>query len=231
MTLELYKNTFVILEEADAYFDERFGSDKWTDESQKINNETKEKLLITASRKISALDFVGSPLDVGSFYGIYNRVFYRQYNTFYYWCGNSGQRQRLVCRCRRGIGAEFRRAGTGDRAYIGEHRHKSAGIGIQLVRFVLWREQFCYRQYSGQQHGKYRFDFRCRIVAGRSDLFQASGGLAGYDFFAGAGRIFDAVVSFRCRYARRGQGLWQNWRGDTSGAVRCLQLCTLQKER
>lgn len=65
MTLELYKNTFVSLEDADVYFDERFGSDKWTDESQKINNETKEKLLITASRKISALDFVGSPLDVG----------------------------------------------------------------------------------------------------------------------------------------------------------------------
>ena len=61
MTLELYKNTFVTLEEAEAYFDERFGSDKWVES----DNLAKEKLLITASKKISALDFVGSPLEVG----------------------------------------------------------------------------------------------------------------------------------------------------------------------
>lgn len=61
MTIELYKNTFVTLDEAETYFDVRFGSDKWTD----VDDSTKEKLLVTASRKISALDFVGSPLEVG----------------------------------------------------------------------------------------------------------------------------------------------------------------------
>jgi len=64
MALELYKNTLVTLDEAELYFDERFGSDDWIDESKKPDNSIKEKLLITASRKISALDFVGSPLDV-----------------------------------------------------------------------------------------------------------------------------------------------------------------------
>ena len=61
MTLELYKNTFVTLDEAEGYFDVRFSSDKWVG----IDDLTKEKLLITASRKISALDFIGSPLEVG----------------------------------------------------------------------------------------------------------------------------------------------------------------------
>lgn len=62
MTLKLYKDTFVLLDEAEAYFDERFDSQKWIDIS---DNLVKEKLLITASKKISAFDFVGSPLDVG----------------------------------------------------------------------------------------------------------------------------------------------------------------------
>jgi len=62
MALELYKNTFVTLDEADVYFDERFDSQKWVDI---LDISIKEKLLITASKKINALDFVGSPLDVG----------------------------------------------------------------------------------------------------------------------------------------------------------------------
>ena len=62
MALELYKNTFVTLDEAEVYFDERFDSQKWVDI---LDISIKEKLLITASKKINALDFVGSPLDVG----------------------------------------------------------------------------------------------------------------------------------------------------------------------
>lgn len=63
MTLELYKNTFVTLEEAEAYFDERFGSEKWFDKD--LADKTKEQLLVTASKKISSFDFVGSALEPG----------------------------------------------------------------------------------------------------------------------------------------------------------------------
>lgn len=63
MTLELYKNTFVTLEEAEAYFDERFGSEKWFDKD--LTDKTKEQLLVTASKKISSFDFVGSALEPG----------------------------------------------------------------------------------------------------------------------------------------------------------------------
>lgn len=63
MTIELYKNTFVTLAEAEAYFDERFDSDKWFDED--LSEKTKEQLLVTASKKISSFDFVGSALEPG----------------------------------------------------------------------------------------------------------------------------------------------------------------------
>ncbi len=63
MTLELYKNTFVTLDEAEAYFDERFDSEKWFDEN--LTDKAKEQLLITASKKISSFDFVGSALEPG----------------------------------------------------------------------------------------------------------------------------------------------------------------------
>jgi len=46
MALELYKNTLVTLDEAELYFDERFGSDDWIDESKKPDNSIKEKLLL-----------------------------------------------------------------------------------------------------------------------------------------------------------------------------------------
>lgn len=53
MTLVLFQNSFVTLEEAEAYFDERFDSDKWTNPDSKPEDGVKEKLLITASRKIN----------------------------------------------------------------------------------------------------------------------------------------------------------------------------------
>ena len=62
MTLVLFQNSFVTLEEAEAYFDERFDSDKWTNPDSKPEDGVKEKLLITASRKINRFDFVGKPL-------------------------------------------------------------------------------------------------------------------------------------------------------------------------
>lgn len=65
MTLELYKNSFVTLEEAEVYFDERFDSDAWTNPDSKPDDGVKEKLLITASKKINAFDFVGAPLEKG----------------------------------------------------------------------------------------------------------------------------------------------------------------------
>lgn len=60
MTIELYKNTFVTLEEAQNYFDERFNSDVWSD----LDTDVQEKLLVSASKKVSRFDFVGKPLSV-----------------------------------------------------------------------------------------------------------------------------------------------------------------------
>lgn len=60
MTIDLYKNTLVTLEDAQIYFEERFDSEKWFEQDE----ETKEKLLTTASKKISKFDFVGNPLDI-----------------------------------------------------------------------------------------------------------------------------------------------------------------------
>ena len=59
MTIELYKNSFVTLEEAENYFEERYDSDVWF----KQKEEDKEKLLISASKKINTFDFVGEPLE------------------------------------------------------------------------------------------------------------------------------------------------------------------------
>lgn len=59
MTIELYKNSFVTLEEAQNYFDERYDSDEWF----QLEDTEKEKLLITASKKINTYDFVGSQLE------------------------------------------------------------------------------------------------------------------------------------------------------------------------
>ena len=58
MTIELYKNSFVTLEEAENYFEERYDSAVWF----KQKEEDKEKLLISASKKINTFDFVGEPL-------------------------------------------------------------------------------------------------------------------------------------------------------------------------
>lgn len=55
MSLELYKNSFVTLEEANDYFEDRFESESWS----LLEDTDKEKLLITASQKINAFDYVG----------------------------------------------------------------------------------------------------------------------------------------------------------------------------
>lgn len=65
MTLVLFENSFVTLEEAEAYFDERFDSDAWNDATSAPDDITKERLLISASKKINSLDFVGSALEPG----------------------------------------------------------------------------------------------------------------------------------------------------------------------
>ncbi len=59
MSIELYKNSFVTLDEANSYFQERFDSDKWFE----LDVELQEKLLITASKKINKADFIGQKLD------------------------------------------------------------------------------------------------------------------------------------------------------------------------
>lgn len=56
MTIELYKNSFVTLDEAQVYFEERYDSDEWFN----LTDDEKEKLLITSSKKINAFDFVGN---------------------------------------------------------------------------------------------------------------------------------------------------------------------------
>ena len=59
MTIELYKNSLVTLDEAQNYFEERYDSNKWFEQDEK----TQEKLLITASKKLSKFDFVGVPIN------------------------------------------------------------------------------------------------------------------------------------------------------------------------
>ena len=58
MTIELYKNSLITLEDAELYFEERYDSDKWFE----LDEANKQKLLITASKKMNAFDFVGNPL-------------------------------------------------------------------------------------------------------------------------------------------------------------------------
>lgn len=59
MTIVLYKNSLVTLEEAENYFDVRFNSGDWYG----LEEKDKEKLLITASQVLSRFDFVGCPQD------------------------------------------------------------------------------------------------------------------------------------------------------------------------
>lgn len=59
MTIELYKNTLVMPQEAQVYFEERFDSDKWFE----LDDVAKEKLLITASKRVSVFDYVGNKED------------------------------------------------------------------------------------------------------------------------------------------------------------------------
>lgn len=56
MTIILYQNSLVTLEDAQCYFDERYDSADW----YSLKQEEQEKLLISASKKISRFDFVGS---------------------------------------------------------------------------------------------------------------------------------------------------------------------------
>jgi hypothetical protein len=55
MTITLYQNSLITLEYAQIYFEERFDSAKWLE----LDDTEKEKLLITASKKISGFEFVG----------------------------------------------------------------------------------------------------------------------------------------------------------------------------
>lgn len=59
MTIEIYKNSLVSLEEAQGYFEERFDSDKWFT----LEEADKEKLLITASKRVSMFEYVGEKAD------------------------------------------------------------------------------------------------------------------------------------------------------------------------
>ena len=59
MTIELYKNSFVTLEEAENYFDERYDSNEWFE----LQESDKEKLLISSSKKVNSFDFSGSKAD------------------------------------------------------------------------------------------------------------------------------------------------------------------------
>ncbi len=59
MGIELYKNSFVTLEEAELYFQERFDSKKWFE----LAESDKEKVLITASKKINKADYIGQKID------------------------------------------------------------------------------------------------------------------------------------------------------------------------
>lgn len=59
MTIELYKNSFVTLEEAQQYFEERYNAQKWFE----LQDSDKENLLITSSKKINKFDFAGKKLD------------------------------------------------------------------------------------------------------------------------------------------------------------------------
>ena len=53
--LEIYKNSYVTLEEADEYFSEKLDADFW----KGLDDSKKEKALITASRRIDMQPFLG----------------------------------------------------------------------------------------------------------------------------------------------------------------------------
>src|SRR5574344_1167567 len=55
MTIVLYQNSLITLEDAQTYFDERYDSNNWL----QSDTTTQEKLLVSASKKISTFDFVG----------------------------------------------------------------------------------------------------------------------------------------------------------------------------
>lgn len=57
--LEIYKNTYVTIEEADEYFNEKLGADFWAD----LDETSKEKALVTASRQIDIQPFLGRKAD------------------------------------------------------------------------------------------------------------------------------------------------------------------------
>lgn len=57
--LEIYKNSYVTLEEADKYFEEKLGADFWAE----LDETAKEKALITASRQIDIQPFLGRKAD------------------------------------------------------------------------------------------------------------------------------------------------------------------------
>ncbi len=59
MTIILYENSFISLEDANVYFDERYDSESWIS----LDDEQKEKLLITATKKINKFDFCGQKAD------------------------------------------------------------------------------------------------------------------------------------------------------------------------
>ena len=60
MTIELYKNSLISFDDAQIYFDERFDSNSWLS----LDTSQQELLLISASKKISSLDFVGEKLNI-----------------------------------------------------------------------------------------------------------------------------------------------------------------------
>lgn len=59
MAIEIFKNSFISAEDAQVYFEERFDSNKWFE----LSDEEKEKLLISASKKINTFEFVGNQAD------------------------------------------------------------------------------------------------------------------------------------------------------------------------
>ena len=58
--IKLYENSFITLDEANAYFDERFASQTWLD----AETSEREKALIFATKRINQLDFIGYKKDI-----------------------------------------------------------------------------------------------------------------------------------------------------------------------
>lgn len=80
MTIEVLKNSFVSFDEAKTYFDERFASSIWENSTDK----DKEKALITATKKINNLCFIGYKKDIKQsleFPRIYSKTFPYTYSV------------------------------------------------------------------------------------------------------------------------------------------------------